>query len=450
LVGFDVDVFDYSYFVQKLNDGTLPKFDVVPGGYPVFCYLVGLISNKTITIIIIQNVLSFSSVIFLLYAINRFYPKLAIPAAVIMAIFLCESFTIRYDNSLNPESIYVSSIITVIGLFIYAIEAKNKSSIILFSSSLILPALIRPNGIFIYFLLLFVLSFFLKTKPKSGLFKLLLIPFITLNLLWATYNYSTAGIFMIGYPTRVLNIFDNNPKRLYQLIEEDTLASFKPATVKKPTSPSHNIILSFYKNLNVYSTKKSPYYYSFLSEKYHDMYISEKVFKNYTAFDGALPVSEKFKKATLQEYYRSIPYQLNSRCFSFYSPMNESVTAGMNFSEVRLKSCNDWLFINFIIHLLYEKIYYSYLWLVVFISTFCLSLVVCVKKGCFNNLAFISLSLFFIHFVSLIVITLFHGYSQQSAIRYEYTTSYLVLLAPMFSMYYIINLFSKKSTFKDA
>ncbi len=106
LVSFEIDIYDYWYFVEIMNSGQLPKFDVIPGGFPIFLYLIGLISNKAITVAIIQNLITLFSSLFLIIAINRFYKEIGIFAAIAIIIFVNGRWNIQFDNSYNPESIH--------------------------------------------------------------------------------------------------------------------------------------------------------------------------------------------------------------------------------------------------------------------------------------------------------------------------------------------------------
>ena len=252
LVSFEIDIYDYWYFVEIMNSGQLPKFDVIPGGFPIFLYLIGLISNKAITVAIIQNLITLFSSLFLIIAINRFYKEIGIFAAIAIIIFVNGRWNIQFDNSYNPESIYVNSIVVIIGLLLFAIHTNKKTWWVLLSFSLILPAIIRSNGIFVYFLVLCSMTYFIANKYRLNSYLCLILPFLFTNLLWASYNYYTTDIFMISNPTRIKNILSDEPKPLIKLMIDDEEA--RPS-IKKRDKSLHSIIDCFF----LLKSQKSPY-----------------------------------------------------------------------------------------------------------------------------------------------------------------------------------------------
>ena len=428
LVSFEIDIYDYWYFVEIINSGQLPKFDVIPGGFPVFLYLIGLISNKAITVAIIQNLITLFSSLFLIVAINRFYEEIGVFATIGIMIFVNGNFNIQFDNSYNPESIYVNSIIIVVGLLIFAINTNKKAWWILLSLSLIIPAIIRSNGIFIYYIIPFTLIYYMVNKRKFNFYLWLLIPITITNLLWASYNYYTAGIFMISNPTRIINIFSDNPKWAIQLISNNQ----EP---RGSIGKSDRSINSAIECFSLFKAQKSPYYYTYLSQRYHEMYVSNLVYNGYAAFDGTMEVPELWKKNAMKEYYHTHPLEKNKKYFSFYSETEDSIISTMSYSEIRAKIDNEWIFLTFLIHLFYEWFIYKSIWLVLFIVCFIISFAVLLRMKFKNKFAFLAFIIISVHIVSLIIITITHGYSPGQSFRYEYTTEFSVYLAPVFTFH---------------
>ncbi len=425
LVSFEVDVFDYWYFVEIMNSGQTPKFDVLPGGFPVFLYLIGLVSNKAITVAIIQNLITLFSSLFLIVAIDKYYKSISVVAAIGLTIFVNGKLNIQFDNSYNPESIYINSIIIVVGMLLFSLHSQKKIWWILLSISLIFPAVIRSNGIFIYFIIPLIIVYFIIKKSNLNFYLWFFIPFMCTNILWASYNYFTAGIFMISNPTRIMNIFSDNPKWGAEMILNDT--TFRGST-GKPDKSFKSAVKYFF----LFSAKKSPYYYTYLSQRYHEMYVSEIVYKEYAAFDGAIEVPESWKRNAMKEYYKTQPFINCKNYFSFYSEKQDSLISSMSLSEIKNITNNNWIFLTFLFQILYELFIFNSIWLYLYIICFLISLYMLVHTKYKNEQALFTFILISIHLISIIVITLTHGYSLASSTRYEYTTEFSIFLAPFF------------------
>ena len=119
------DTFDYYFVVQELMNGTFSGFGILPPGLILFYYFLEFFITKTIHIIIIQNIITLFSCLFLIYTIYRFYKNIAILATVAISIYIMESYSLLYDFALLTESLYRNSLIIISGMLIIILNSKN-------------------------------------------------------------------------------------------------------------------------------------------------------------------------------------------------------------------------------------------------------------------------------------------------------------------------------------
>ena len=222
------DTFDYYSVVREMMNGSFKGFGLLPPGFIIFLYAMEVIFTRTFYILLIQNLLSFSVCIFFISVVSKYYKKSAIPVAIELSIYMMDSYSQRFDFSFLTESLYRNSLIILAGLMILILNSHRKIYWIIFSVFLIFPPLFRSNGLYIYFLLLFVLIFLLTNKFTLKHYLLLFLPIVILNIGWSAFNYSTENRF-----------FPGNPGRLNSVI--NIMYGDKPgATIKTSTQESIN------------------------------------------------------------------------------------------------------------------------------------------------------------------------------------------------------------------
>lgn len=456
------DSFVYFILVEQMNNGMMPAMDVLYVGLPLFIFLIGLISDSILVVVIVQTILSLLLMIWFISAIKKYYANACLGAAIALAIYCMDSTTIGNDTSLLTESIYTSSLVLVIILLVHALNSHKRIYWLLFSISLLLPAMIRPNGIVIYALVPALMVYFLINKYTLSKYVLLIMPLFILNIVWASINYSLCGIFFISNPTQFKNIALGSPKTLKEMIFRDTTNSNIAVDTLREQYSAKEAFIAYNTNLG---NKKNPFYYTELSIRYFQAYGYEK-YKNdrYKSFfdndpyhyylgnydklmlqDDNYKMSESLKKLALKELYNANPFEKNEETiFAFYDPNKDSVTAQYSLNQIKEKSYNFWFFLTYILQLIYEKLFWNNLWTIIFYLVFITTLIVSVRTKLQDKIAFLILMLSSIHFFSIVLITLMNPGAFRP--RYVHVTEFIVYLVPLLFISYCFSYFKKGRT----
>ncbi len=410
---FGPDTFDYFYYVDQLNKGKLPSFDFLPPGFIVFSYLIGLISNKIIALVYFQNFIILLASILLVYVINKYYKNISLVTSFAISIYLMSSYTIRYDTALLPESLYSSSLILVTALFIWSLNTKKIIVWLLFSVSLIFPALIRSNGIYIYFLFFLVLLFMLINRYNLKYYLYFIIPFLFINFLWATYNYYKSNGFFIGNAKRIdIVINRENKLRIYKNENGINNHYFK------------NKFINIKEYLINISYSHPQFYYTFIKDRYRRLYIEDIIHKNeYKMFDWSTNINDDLKKLVYREYYSNNKYKGN-----------------INKINVANKNLNLWLLLYHIYYKINDIIFLNLLWIIIFLILFIYSGYKCIKYRFKNKDTFLIFSIGLIYLLSILIVTFFHSAIQS---RYVSVTEFIIYL---YVSFFFILLFNNKPT----
>jgi len=204
------DTFEYFYHTNLMKNGSLPDFGNLPQGYSIFIYIIKLVSDKTFTILVLQNLIILAVTLTLIKSIHDLSKKLSLISALVISFFLMDSEIVFYDFSLQNESLYFASLVLFASFIISVTANPNKfQSWILLSLSFLPPALIRSNGIVIYLFIIPLILYLLINKKALRFYVFLLLPFILGNLFWSVYNYKTTNVFMFGNPKRYTYVVDN-------------------------------------------------------------------------------------------------------------------------------------------------------------------------------------------------------------------------------------------------
>lgn len=308
---FFPDTFDYFYYIERLKEGILPSFEYLPQGFGFFVHIVGLISNKIIAVIYAQNIIILLSSLYFIKVINKHYSNLSILCSIGLSIYLMDSYVIRLDTGLITESIYTSSMILICGLFINAVNSKNKIKWLLFSASLILPAIIRSNGLYIYFLPFWLIFYMVINKYSFKFYLYLLLPFISLNLIWMIYNRIVDNNFHIPYSARIDKVYKSEIS-----IEENNKINFLNKTTPI-TYKQHKFNLFINYLFNIRHTKPQ-FYYTFINDRYRNLYINDQPHDmSFRMFNGTKFLPQYLRLFTYREYYKIDNDKFHSLIYQF-------------------------------------------------------------------------------------------------------------------------------------
>jgi hypothetical protein len=172
-------------------------FDIRTPGYPLFISLVWIFSKSYIFISLFQSLISLFACLFFLKTIHNFYPSVTFYAAAALSAYISSSFFIIIETSILTESLFVSGLLITCALLILALKKNKELHWMLFSSSAAIVILVRPAGLFLLSLFIFIPVYFFANKFNYKYYIYLLLPFCIIIFSLCFYNYRTLNSFTI-------------------------------------------------------------------------------------------------------------------------------------------------------------------------------------------------------------------------------------------------------------
>jgi hypothetical protein len=196
-VDLSLDSGGYLELASQFGKHHWPQLIWRTPGYPLFILLVTTFVDRWLAIVFVQNLLSFLSSLCLVYAVYRLRRSLALPAALAMCGFLGSSQVLIYDISILSESLYTSTMILIIACLFLGF-ARDRALYFLAASFLMGWSILdRPAAVYFAVIYLFIALGLLWNRCRPAVVAGFLAPFPVLILTLCTYNYVTAGKFMI-------------------------------------------------------------------------------------------------------------------------------------------------------------------------------------------------------------------------------------------------------------
>ncbi len=409
------DTCEYCYSALQMQNGYLPDIAFLPPGYPVFLYLINLFSDKVITIVLIQNLLTLASSLFLVYVVAKYYKKISIAVSIAISIFIMDTVSIYHDSNILTESIYTSSLIFWVAMFIFAFNSKNKFVWLVFSVSFFFPAFIRSNGIYTYFFMAIGLIFLFVNKFKKKHYFYLLLPLFLINLAWASYNYYKSDMFMFGNPGR------------YKTTIIKTLNNIQPFTNQKQP---HDRIRTFTMYWLQIAVRNNNFYFKEIPRRFEELYVFKKRRSNrkHKSIFGNFIVNKEVQEYMFKEYNSTI---LDKKLIEnvikadVYNYLNQRDKPGKKYYNI-------WLFMYYNYYLFHNLFFRSFIWIFLFLYIFAKTGIKLIKSKFKDKQAFIINTLTLVHLLSIIIITLMHG---RYIDRYEKVSSFLYYIVPALYLY---------------
>ncbi len=411
-----MDTFEYTRLLEQLLNGKLMDISKIPGGYPLFLYLINPFTSKVIYISLIQNIITFILGGFLIYTINKFYKHISLFISLAISLFVLSHFNYKYDTMVITESIFTNSLILIFILFVWALLKEKKIYWILLSISMFFPLFTRPNGLFIIGVFIVLLAFLIKYSKKNILY--FMVPFIFMNFLWCIYNYSQYKIFIIGNPIAIYDVLGKthnyhvvgNLEKINKTLK-NTDSSLLPPLRNNP----------YYKqisNLNFINTSYyffksftyTQYHYGILNERYNLLF--EKKWVNHIIMPGYtyFIASDSLKKLTFKEYYT-------------IDKMHSLKNNYLNVHNNVLFNLHDYFYLK-----IYNPLFKNIIWVILSMVTFIISIYIFIKSKFNNTGSIILMFLFTVFFCNLFVIIFSsgpgHGFE-----RYCYPTEFVYYLS---------------------
>jgi len=413
LPGIEFDTFTYYLMVEKMQNGNFYGFNMLPPGFIIFLFITGILCNTLISIIIIQNIISFLMCILLITVIYKFYNKILLFVTVILSIYMMDSYILREDFTILTESLYRNSLIFIVVLFIWALNTKNKFVWITLSISLIFPPSFRCNGMYIYFIIVLLIIFMIVNQYEKKYYFFLIIPFFALNLIWSTFNYKSEGYFLPGNPVYipVLSKAIMPPADNLKNIRHD-----------RPSYLAGKFNLFFY--LTTYAAERKPsFYYTHIKDVYNSYFI-KNIPKdtslicyewNDSIYYAAVPVSMSLRKLVFKDYYNIEKNERYKKNIIYFNPSYIS---------------NIWLYSYHLFYKFYCIFFNNLIWLFAYFSLLIYSVIRLIKDKLRNKEAFIFFTVAMIHFLSLLLLTFVTGYQARYIQVSEFIIYLTVVLLP--------------------
>ncbi|MDZ4845791.1 MAG: hypothetical protein SH857_09605 [Chitinophagales bacterium] len=190
------DTLDYFKVALEIQEGKVPFFDVRTPGYPLFLFVIELFSNKVMSIILVQNIITLLTACFFTYAVHSSYKKLTYAATAVVIFYFMMNHSIEEDSTLLTNSLYTNLLILFVGGLIVCLN-KNRYWVLL---SVCFGAIIyvRPSGLFLVPIVILILIFLFRSGEYKYAWLKLLIPGGVMLFSLSVYNLFTIGKFSVS------------------------------------------------------------------------------------------------------------------------------------------------------------------------------------------------------------------------------------------------------------
>jgi hypothetical protein len=197
-VDLSQDSQSYLDVADTMRSGHWPRFIFRTPGYPLLVWAVTSCVDRWIAVIVVQNLLSFASALFLVHAVRRLRRTLALPAALAMCGFLGSPQVLVYDISILSDSLYASLLILAAGCLVLAVARATPGRLALASALMALAILVRPAGAYFAVIYAVVLAYLLWNRAGRRRVLGFAAPFPAILLAFCAYNLATIGQFVIS------------------------------------------------------------------------------------------------------------------------------------------------------------------------------------------------------------------------------------------------------------
>jgi len=412
----EFDTLAYFQIVEHLNKGLFVSFGILPPGFIMLCYFIGLFNDSLIAIVFVQDILYLVAFVFLLKTINKYLSQIFFPILFMLLIVLLNFYNLRYDTKLYPDFLYQISILYVVSFFIRALFSRTPKSLVLFVFFLIMPALIRSNGSYMYFLWVVLIIYLFANKEYKLATKYLVLPFLILQFVWAAFNAYTLNEFKPGYPTRILTA------QKCKAETDEIIEYSKWQSIKKRFFTINHIRVKSFKGLVLHvAEEKENFYFKFLPGRYSSIYSFNTNNPNF---------SHRYRHHNLQNgslmmmMTREFNHEnIKTKAHENYSLFDHEQR---RFHKNRFAAL--WLTSIYFFHNLYTLFFYNIFWLIWFMVIYISSIFILIKKRLKDNNALLVFSVASVHIFSILILTLIGAAGSSSLSRYIYVTDFIVFL----------------------
>jgi hypothetical protein len=198
---FTRDIQEYYGTVLSFHEGTMPLYNIVTFPYPIILSLLG----SNFSILFLNSLATLVSSCFLIYTLkNRllFYPFVFI--SVLILFFFNSGGVLAAEFTVNPVSLFTSLTTVLFCFLVRFIDAPNKKSAIIISLLVLFALNLRPQGVFCFAFVLFIIGYFIYKKQFANAAT---VSILNLSVLMAIISYHVySGIGFTLYPNKLYGI----------------------------------------------------------------------------------------------------------------------------------------------------------------------------------------------------------------------------------------------------
>ena len=189
------DTATYLWQVEKLDQGLWPTFEFRTPGYPLFWWLCHLLSHNVLVVIYAQNTITLCTIMTILWLLSRHVPRLLLPAAFTLAVFISSPTHLALDVFLLSESIFVNALLLSVTLLYLALHMRRLAYAVLASFLAAAAILIRPNAAFLIPVFGLAIGYIWIRKLGRQLTWGLALPLVGMLSALVLYNLVTIRVF---------------------------------------------------------------------------------------------------------------------------------------------------------------------------------------------------------------------------------------------------------------
>jgi hypothetical protein len=198
IAGIHPDSETYFAVSEIFGTGVWPLFNIRSIGYPLILKVVFTVSNKVMSLVLFQNLLSCTAGLTVVIVTYRWRHSLGLLATLSMIAFFSSVTPMRYDTAMLSEGPYTSFMVLSFALLVHAFSQRGWW-ISFASASFFMAAclLTRPNGMYLFVTFLMVVVYMFWNKYSSRLIVAFIAPFVLMVTSMCVYNYITINVFSV-------------------------------------------------------------------------------------------------------------------------------------------------------------------------------------------------------------------------------------------------------------
>ena len=197
------DTLGYYFKAEALAENFFIPFGIYPPGYPAFISFIHVFTTNPFWVILVQVIITLIISLYVLHLFYKYYPSIALLLCVTFIAFTSDTLTVIIDFSLLPDCLYRNSLVLIFAFTVLAIKENKAKFWGLLSTSIMIAAAMRSNGIYAYFIIFLTPLYFMRNSQSKSKYYMFLLPFLMINILWSTYSLKADGIFLPGNTERI-------------------------------------------------------------------------------------------------------------------------------------------------------------------------------------------------------------------------------------------------------